>query len=205
MRNKRNTIRLNESQLHNMISESVKQVLKEITTTSNGVKYEPNIDYFPGKGRFRDYDEDYWGNWEEEPSELEYDIYSIPKSARAVAQKCEKILQRYLNVKTHSNSYMQGENLNIDLTCDYECENGFWKEPIFKKIKKSIEKILKPFSNENKVWCNISFDEINIIIPEFKVDKNGYESTEFNKLKFYNNTYSQHINRNGTPYSEREI
>ena len=29
MRNKRNTIRLNESQLHNMISESVKQVLKE--------------------------------------------------------------------------------------------------------------------------------------------------------------------------------
>lgn len=100
---------------------------------------------------------------------------------------------------------MLGKNLAIDVTCDYECENGFWKEPVFKKFKKSIEKILKPFSNEDRVWCDISFDEINIIIPEFKVDKNGYETPEFNKLKFNHNGYSQHIDRNGTPYSTIEI
>ena len=48
MRNKRNTIRLNESQLHNMISESVKQVLTELDwkTYANAAKkaYEKGRD-----------------------------------------------------------------------------------------------------------------------------------------------------------------
>lgn len=56
---KKNTIRLNESTLNRVIKESVKMVLREITTTSNGVKYEPNPDDFNGKGYYRDEYNDY--------------------------------------------------------------------------------------------------------------------------------------------------
>lgn len=41
---KRNTIRLNESQLHNMISESVKQVLSELD-------WKTKMNYAQGRAR----------------------------------------------------------------------------------------------------------------------------------------------------------
>ena len=44
MRKKRNTIRLNESQLHNMISESVKQVLSELD-------WKTKMNYAQGRAR----------------------------------------------------------------------------------------------------------------------------------------------------------
>ena len=45
MRNRRNTIRLNESMLNRIIKESVKRVLKEGIEMDNGAPYYVYIDY----------------------------------------------------------------------------------------------------------------------------------------------------------------
>ena len=62
---KRNTIRLNESQLHNMISESVKQVLKEAKmvpgTNYLGRPYGPKS--FGQPHRVVDHNEKYFNMW----------------------------------------------------------------------------------------------------------------------------------------------
>ena len=98
MRNKRNTIRLNESQLHNMISESVKQVLKE-------AKMVPGTNYlrrpycpkaFGQPHRVVDYNDktfnkklrDEWG-----PA---VKINEIPEFAQTYANRLERFLNKGL-------------------------------------------------------------------------------------------------------------
>ena len=93
---KRNTIRLNESQLHNMISESVKQVLKEAKmvpgTNYLGRPYGPKS--FGQPHRVVDHNEKYFNKklrdeWGPAPK-----INEIPEFAQTYANRLERFLNK---------------------------------------------------------------------------------------------------------------